>query len=149
MEKKYVFFKYYIKNRVFAGRGGDGSRKPVPLGGGLDVQFFTDMVWGRGRWMEAGMGAVMLKPAPVPPMLPCLPSSSSLSIHHTNLRPSTSSPWKEPSLSDTILHITIVPLAITDQTSSSPPLVKKKQLNKIWNITTMVEDPNRTAVAGD
>jgi len=37
--KKYAFFKYFIKNRVFAGGVGAGPGDPSPLGVGLGVQF--------------------------------------------------------------------------------------------------------------
>jgi len=61
--KKYAFFKYFIKNRVFVGGGGAG--RPVPIGEGFDVQFSLPIWFGHGGGggcMEAGAG--MLKPAP-------------------------------------------------------------------------------------
>ena len=63
--KKYAFFKYFIKNRVFTGGGGAGT--PVPIGGGVGCLIFT-FEWCGGRCMEAGVGTGMLKSAP----LPCL-----------------------------------------------------------------------------
>jgi len=48
--KKYAFFKYFIKNKVFAGGGGGGAGRPIPIGGGVRCSIFTpDMIWGRGR----------------------------------------------------------------------------------------------------
>jgi len=38
--KKYAFFKYFIKNRVSAGGGGDGAGRPVPMGG-VGCSIFT------------------------------------------------------------------------------------------------------------
>jgi len=65
---KYAFFKYFIKNKVFAGEGGGGAGRPVPIGGGVGCSIFTpDMVWGRGGCMEAGAGTGILKPVPDPP----------------------------------------------------------------------------------
>jgi len=63
--KNMHFFKYFIKNIVFAcgGGGGNGSGPgdPSPLGTGLGVQFLPP-IWFRdeGRCMEAGAGTVML-----------------------------------------------------------------------------------------
>jgi len=57
--KKYAFFKYFIKNRVFAGGGGDVAERPVLIGGGVGCSIFTsDMVWERGRKRVHGRGRV-------------------------------------------------------------------------------------------
>jgi len=39
--KKYVFFKYFIKNIFFVGGGGGGSGRPVSIGGGVGCSIFT------------------------------------------------------------------------------------------------------------
>ena len=63
--KKYAFFKYFIKNKVFAGGGGGGAGRPVPIGGGVGCSIFTpDMVWGRGRGQERGYS----NPPPIRPV---------------------------------------------------------------------------------
>jgi len=55
--KKYAFFKYFIKDRVFAGGGGSGARRPVPIGAEIGCSIFSsDMVWGRGRVHGSGGG---------------------------------------------------------------------------------------------
>jgi len=57
--KKYAFFKYFIKNRVFSGGGGGGSGRPVSIGGGVGCSIFTpNMVWGQGRVHGSGGGDV-------------------------------------------------------------------------------------------
>jgi len=58
--KKYAFFKYFIKNKVFAG----GVRV------GLGVQFLPPIWFGNGGGggcMEAGAWTGILKPTPYPP----------------------------------------------------------------------------------
>jgi len=59
--KKYAFFKYFIKNKVFAG--------------GVGCSIFTpDMVWGRGRGRVHGSGRVDgdTQTHPLSAPLPCL-----------------------------------------------------------------------------
>ena len=53
--KKYAFFKYFIKNRVFASGRWGGAGRPVPIGGGVGCSIFTpNIVWGRGRGQVHG-----------------------------------------------------------------------------------------------
>jgi len=60
--KKYAFFKYFIKNKVFAG-GGRG------VGAGLGVQFLP-LIWfgDGGGCMEAGRGRGYSNPSPIRPV---------------------------------------------------------------------------------
>ena len=66
--KKYAFFKYFIKNSVFAGGGGGGARRLVPIWGrGWVFIFYPWYDFGTGAGagcMEAGARTGMLKPAP-------------------------------------------------------------------------------------
>ena len=51
--KKYGFFKYFIKNGVFAGGGGAEAGRPVPIGSKVGCSIFTpNIVWRRmaGAW---------------------------------------------------------------------------------------------------
>jgi len=72
--KKYAFFKYFIKNRVFAGGGGAGLGDPSPLGLGLGlgVQILPP-IWfgdgdGAGAW-KWGQGWGCLNPPPIRPVV--------------------------------------------------------------------------------
>ena len=68
--KKYAFFKYFIKNRFFAGGDRGGFGRPVPIEGEVGCSIFTPISFGDGAGggcMEAGVGTEMLKPAPNPP----------------------------------------------------------------------------------
>jgi len=50
--KKYAFFRYFIKNKVFAGGVAGRVGSPSPLGAGLGVQFLPH-IWfgdGAGAW---------------------------------------------------------------------------------------------------
>ena len=88
--KKYAFFKYFIKNKVFAGGSGGGAERPVPIGGGVGCSIFTsDMVWGRGRVHGSGGedGDTQTRPRSAP--LPCLLCSSFLSSIFFQKLPST------------------------------------------------------------
>jgi len=57
--KKYAFFKYFMKNRVFVDGcgGGGGAGRPVLVGDGVECPIFTfNMIWGRGRGRVHGSG---------------------------------------------------------------------------------------------
>jgi len=47
-KKKYAFFKYFIKNRFFAGGVGAGLGDLSPLRVGLGVQFLSPIWFGDG-----------------------------------------------------------------------------------------------------
>ena len=57
--KKYTFFKYFIKNKVFAGGGGGRAGRPIPIGCSI---FTPDMILGRGRVYGSGGRMGILKP---------------------------------------------------------------------------------------
>lgn len=76
--KNMYFFKYFIKNWVFA--DGGGSRDPSPLGAGLGVQFlpsiwFGDRDKGGDGCMDAGARTGYLNPPPICPLPYLLPLS--------------------------------------------------------------------------
>jgi len=52
--KKYAFFKYFIKNKVFMG-GRSRETRPHWVGIGCSI-FIPDIVWGRGRRRVHGNG---------------------------------------------------------------------------------------------
>ena len=68
---KYVFFKYFIKIRVFAGGGGGGAERLVSIRGRVGCSIFTpNMVWGRGRGRRRGC----LNPPPTRSAMPSFES---------------------------------------------------------------------------
>jgi len=72
--KKYAFFKYFIKNRVYAGGGGAGARRPIPSEGGVGCSTFTpqySLGTRAGAW-KRGRGCLN---TPLPALLPCLSTS--------------------------------------------------------------------------
>jgi len=69
--KKYAFFKYFIKNKVFTG-GGEGGNG----WGGVGCSIFTSgMVWGR----ERGRGRGYSNPPPIRPVAMSRENPSSIS----------------------------------------------------------------------
>ena len=55
--EKYAFFKYFIKNRVFAGGDGGGSGKPVSIWRrGWVFNIYPRYGLGRGRVHGSGSG---------------------------------------------------------------------------------------------
>ena len=67
--KKYAFFKYFIKNKVFAGGGGGGAGRPVPIWGGVGCSIFLrySLGTGTGAW-KRGRGRGYSNPSSICPV---------------------------------------------------------------------------------
>jgi len=77
--KKYVFFKYFIKNRVFAGGVEMGLGDPSLLGAELGVQFLSPIWFGDGsRYMQSGAETKMFKHVSAP--LPGLSTNKKIKV---------------------------------------------------------------------